>query len=56
MRILDDLKLTSSIKNELYCELLPVVEQKVCDDSSSLRKGIQDLKGVLASSVQQIAE
>jgi hypothetical protein len=56
MKIPDVLQLSSLIKSELYREFLPVVEQKSNAEISSLRKGIQDLKGLLANSIQQIAD
>jgi hypothetical protein len=48
--------LADAIKGEMFKELLPVVDHKVNEEASSFRKGIQDLKGVLASSIQQIAD
>jgi hypothetical protein len=56
LRIPDVLQLTSKIRNDLYQEFLPVVEQKSSVETTSLKQGIQELKGVLVNSIQQIAE
>jgi hypothetical protein len=56
MRIPDILQLSTSIKNELCCEFLPLVEQKPTEEIQNLKRGIQEPKGLLAGSIQQIAD
>jgi hypothetical protein len=56
MRIPDILQLSTSIKNDLCRELLPIVEQKLSGEVESVERGLQELKGILASSIQQIAD
>jgi hypothetical protein len=56
LRIPDILQLTSSIKKDLLQEPLPIVEQKSSAETSTLKQNLQDLKSVLASLIQQIAD
>jgi hypothetical protein len=54
--ISDILQLTGAIKKELYQELLPIAEQKASAETVNLKRNLKDLKSVLATSIQQIAD